>query len=378
MNRKCFTVLLTMALMLFAFSTKAMANSIEYQDEGLGMTMEMTVEELNALANPSGEWQGNIWVEGDTLYYAERFSGKAYFWKAWILRTADRRFYWDDYYKQWTSVARINFGVVDGYEKQYPLNKTELDCPNQFEYKEYAAHPTSFAKRFGFKLKSKYLYALMEMGDVILGKQLLFKPWQKYIKDKKGKKVAYALDINLHETTTELWTECGEVTPDPFCGDTKCNGNENWQTSAKDCPAPVCNEDGDCDAGETKANCPSDCKCNNNNTCEAGETYELCPLDNCDQGEGECPLIEIISNVAYLQDGFKLNGQLDADSPWYNQLPDSQNRVYLDCDYVGEILEFSTCYESEPGCAAPCPDSPYYYEQNPGHPENNHYRYVCK
>gem|GEM_PF-4399170 len=324
-----------MALMFFgAFSTNtnASASSIEYE-YGSDMIMQMSVEELEELANPSGEWQGNIWVEGDTLYYSERFSNKAHFWRAWILRTADCRFYWDDYFKQWTSVARINFGVVDGYEKQYPLNKSEVDCPNQFEYKEYASHPTSFAKRFGFNVKSKYLYALMEMGDVALGEKLLFKPWKKYIKDKRGKKIAYALDLILHETTTELWAGCEDVTPEPYCGDGICNNGETWQTCSTDCPEPP----------------------------------------------DQCPLVNISSaNVVYLAEGFKLNGQLDPDSPWYDQLPDAQNRVYLDCDYAGEVLEFSTCYETEPGCAAPCPDSPWYYEQYPGNPGSYHYQYFCR
>jgi len=276
-------------------------------------------------------WDGNIWVEGDTLFYAEEFASKPFFPKAWVLRTADRRFYWNDYSKQWEAGARINMGVVEGYEYTYPLNKVEVDCPNKYEYLEYSAPWATFAKRFGFKVKSKYL-PLIEKGDVYLGEKTLFKPWKKYIKDKKGKRIQYALGIIEHEYTTELWTDCGGGTPKPYCGDGDCNGDENWQTCSRDCLAP-----------------PSD-----------------------------CPLVSISNNIAYLEEGFKLNGQLDFDSPWYDQFADSQNRVFLDCDYPGEVLEFSVCFDLGPGCPAPCYDDFPNNIEYGDDPNDDHYFYVCQ
>ncbi|MBU1238342.1 hypothetical protein KKF84_01875 [Myxococcota bacterium] len=51
---------------------------------------------------------------------------------------------------------------------------------------------------------------------------------------------------------------------------------------------PVCNHDGNCDAGETTANCADDCPpvCNNDGNCDAGETIQNCPGD-C-SGATEC------------------------------------------------------------------------------------------
>jgi prepilin-type N-terminal cleavage/methylation domain-containing protein len=45
-------------------------------------------------------------------------------------------------------------------------------------------------------------------------------------------------------------------------------------------PPPVCNNDGDCDSGETFADCPDECHCGNG-ICDYGETSASCPGDNC-------------------------------------------------------------------------------------------------
>lgn len=54
-----------------------------------------------------------------------------------------------------------------------------------------------------------------------------------------------------------------EPPPPPVCGNHACEAGETPANCATDCQTqtqPVCNSNGTCDAGETTANCPDDCK----------------------------------------------------------------------------------------------------------------------
>jgi len=300
-------------------------------------------------------WQGDLFVEGDdTLVYVEKFEGKAFFPKAWILRSGSR--YWDDTAKQWEARPVVNFGVVQGIEYQIPLNNSSVMCPNDYQYKEYCVSWSMFMKKFGKRMSSRQANKIL-IGNVKKGEKKLKKIKKKVDKNKKGEGDR-ALSIVLHEGTTDL--------------DANCDGNIS-----------VCNDDGDCDSdfGETVYNCPGDCTepvCNYDGDCDFGENEYNCPSDCFDEPDPEeCSLISISgSNVVQLFEGRHINGQEDMDSPWVNQYPNSANQVTLNCDYVGKTLEFSVCTESE--CDAPCPDSPYYYEQFPGDPSSYHYRYTCR
>ncbi|MCO4761880.1 MAG: hypothetical protein KC502_10265 [Myxococcales bacterium] len=89
-------------------------------------------------------------------------------------------------------------------------------------------------------------------------------------------------------------TGCQASTTGPKCGDGKCDAGESTATCPGDCkPAgPKCG-DGKCDEGENSETCSADCKpvgpqCGNNK-CEAGETPQSCLADCKPQcGDGKC------------------------------------------------------------------------------------------
>ncbi len=78
----------------------------------------------------------------------------------------------------------------------------------------------------------------------------------------------------------------------PVCGNGMCEAGESNASCPADCKptGPVCGN-GMCETGETNANCPADCKptgpvCGNG-TCEAGETSASCAAD-CKTTGGSC------------------------------------------------------------------------------------------
>ena len=84
------------------------------------------------------------------------------------------------------------------------------------------------------------------------------------------------------ETTANCPQDCPG--PAPVCGDGVCNSGETTANCSQDCPAPgpVCGN-GVCDTGETTASCLQDCPAPapvcGDGVCNSGETTANCPQD---------------------------------------------------------------------------------------------------
>jgi len=90
-----------------------------------------------------------------------------------------------------------------------------------------------------------------------------------------------------------------------------------------------------------------------------------------------CPLVSINNAVVQLLDGYMINGQLNFNTTWYDQFPNAQNQVTLNCTYSGEWLEFSVCTETDTDyCPEPC-DNQYRTNTADQNHHNWHYGYLC-
>ena len=132
-----------------------------------------------------------------------------------------------------------------------------------------------------------------------------------------------------------------DTTPEPYCGDKSCNGDETTESCAQDCPKRIVCGDGSCDAGETRANCSEDCPaiCGDGQ-CEgdAGENAESCfndcgedtPIDEPDPvcGDGVCETPENEASCA--EDCVSSTVQLTMDE--FNNL--KEGTYYFSHDYA--------------------------------------------
>jgi len=254
-----------------------------------------------------------IWVENDAVNLYRDPTANETFQPEFWTLRSKSGLYWSKMANTWVRNWHPNFGFAVKGNYAFSLNNPNVECPEEFMFRRYT----------------------MTWGQEAVGIGAGHIPniqWYHY------------LLLFLLGATEETNCDCYEL-------------------------PPVCNNDGYCGAGETHENCSADCPESTTTTTTPPTT--TIPVDE------ECQLIDIVNGVVSLQEGFKLNGQLDTNKPWVDQFPNSQNQVVLDCDYTGEALEFSVCTESSGGCPAPCPESPFYFEQFPGTPSSYHYRYVC-
>jgi V8-like Glu-specific endopeptidase len=113
----------------------------------------------------------------------------------------------------------------------------------------------------------------------------------------------------------------------PVCGNSVCETGENNLTCPADCQ-PVCGN-GVCETGETNATCAKDCKavCGNG-TCETGETNATCAAD--------CP--PVCGNAVCETGETKLNCAVDCDT---------DGTLWLACSASGACPTGQACYGSD-------------------------------
>jgi len=138
------------------------------------------------------------------------------------------------------------------------------------------------------------------------------------------------------QCTAPATTDTVGDTMQALCGNGKCEAGETSAACPTDCKTTgaVCGN-GKCESGETTANCPTDCKTTGavcgNGTCESGETTASCPND-CKATGAVCG------------NGTCESGETTASCP-------------NDCKTTGAVCGNGTCEggETSATCAADCP-----------------------
>lgn len=145
----------------------------------------------------------SIWVENDAVnLYRDPTANEFAQPEFWTLR-AKSGHYWNNLAKSWGMRWHANFGVAVKDEYAFPLNNTDVECPNEFMFRRYT----------------------LTWGQEAVGIGAGHIPnvqWYHY------------LMLFLLGSTEETSCDCYGV-------------------------IPTCNNDGYCGAGETKENCPNDC-----------------------------------------------------------------------------------------------------------------------
>jgi cysteine-rich repeat protein len=109
----------------------------------------------------------------------------------------------------------------------------------------------------------------------------------------------FECDLSDNYASRQIYIECGEEPPTPFCGDGICNGDENCSTCSEDCGECECPNCPECPSWCPISDCPIECTEFNYN-CGNGILDEG---EECD--DGNLNNFDGCSRLCYIEEGYE-------------------------------------------------------------------------